>query len=326
MATRAVFLGLTPVSLSISMALRGSPKRVECLGYDPRRGIARRAQKAGQIDRLLRQADRALDQADIVFLAVACQHVEPYLNMLAANSAPGTVVFDLTPVKSHALQLAQRILPSEIHFIGLLPALNPATVQCQELSADQASPELLQQGSLGIIPSPATPAEVIDLALHLCQLLGAAPFFLEAAEADSVQAAIAGLPALLSDAMLRACMVSPTWREIQRLAGETWFASVSLAAGEPSATADLIDHNRDHLLVRLQALQQQLTQWQAMLKSGSRQELEQHLQGSAQALSSWLADRTAAEWGAAEGERQPLPRRGLRDTLLGGWRGDRSSR
>jgi|Deesub1362A_J573_1020465.scaffolds.fasta_scaffold00787_21 prephenate dehydrogenase len=315
MTPRALFFGLTPISLSISLALKCSAEGFESWGYDPQSQKARQAEKAGQLSRAVRRPDKVLSHAELVFLAIPSQDLEPYLEMLAQKSVAGTVIFDLTPSKGYARALAQKILPPECHFVGLLPALNPATLQQDGLPHSEPSPHLFNKGLLGIIPAPSTPSEVMDLSLRLCEMLGAAPFFLQAEEADSAQAAIEGLPALISDALLHATMASPTWHEVQRLAGHTWLAAVSLGTQTPEALADLIDRNRPHFKARLQQVQDQLARWMQFLERGSRREIAQHLEESAGALQAWLADRALGDWAQAGRPSQPLPRRGLFGTL-----------
>jgi len=119
--------------------------------------------------------------------------------------------------------------------IGGDPVLQPGRVSGQT-GIDAASAELFKGATYCLVPSMGAGAAAIDTLSSFATMLGAKPYFIDAAEHDGLMTGVEHLPAALGLALLAATVRSRGWREMSKLAGESFRATTGLAP-QDSATA-----------------------------------------------------------------------------------------
>jgi prephenate dehydrogenase len=318
MEREVLIIGLREIGASIGLALRAHDPQCECAGWDRSGAAAREAQKAGAVNRLVLSPARAARHAELLVLALPSSEVHDFLEVLAPNLAEGALVIDTGSLKAEAVGWAASLLPPGRHYVGLLPAANARHLRAGPPGQDEPSADLFRGGLLGMVVPPGTAAGAVERALNLGQILGARPFFLDPAEADAVVATTEDLPALLGAALLHVASTNPGWREVRRLAGRPFGATVASGAlqdGESLRAALAL--NRPNVLNRLDQLIEELRSLRGLLADGEPQALRRHLDEAVSAHKDWMAARLRADWAADDVEHIEVPAAGTLERMLG---------
>jgi prephenate dehydrogenase len=319
MTTEIVLIGLDVVGASIGMALGQAGLDASRIGYDPDGASARAARALGAVDRLVFRPESAARKADLVVLNSSPELVRDQIEALAGVLKPESVILDITPSKSETSDWASGVLPEARHYIGGTPVVNPEYLHDNPREWETPRPDLFKGGLFALMVPPKTSEKAMDTVLGLAKVLGAAPFFIEPAEADAVAAVAEGLPALTGSALMRVAVAAAGWREIRRMAGRR-FASTTASGVSENANrlAAVLRHNRSNVLAKLDDLMAELQEFRTLLVSEDQQALAERLTAASEAFQDWRDDRHRADWGSEEqvGDLE-VPRIGLFDRLLG---------
>ncbi|MBI4771619.1 MAG: prephenate dehydrogenase, partial [Chloroflexi bacterium] len=208
-------IGLGRIGASMGLALRrNAGANFTVVGHDREPTAAGHAERAGAVSRVEWNLPRACEAADVLLLALPLNEIRETLALAAPHLKSGAVALDTAPLKLPVLQWAAELLPDGRYFVGANPLLNPERLHDWENGPAAARADLFEGGLLALIPPREAPPEALKLGHDLAYLLGAAPFFLEPAEHDSLMASADALPGLLAVALIRAASASPGWRDI----------------------------------------------------------------------------------------------------------------
>ena len=126
----------------------------------------------------------------------------------------------------------------------------------------------------------------------LAALLGARPFFLDAAELDAAMAASEALPLVLAAAYVRSLAAGPAWRDQGRLAARAFEGLTRLAALRPAADlAQDIAANRTNVLRWIDAFLGELEELRELVADPDSENLSRPLEEAALAYQAWKANR-----------------------------------
>jgi prephenate dehydrogenase len=307
MSTEVFLLGLDTIGTSVGLALAEAELDVHCVGYDPERERTARAVDLGAVDKTVSHPRDAPRTAEMVILDVPAYDAHTYLEMLAVQLMTGGLVLDTTPARTLSLAYVQANFPEDRHYIGATPIVGPNAL----LEAVRPRADLFNDGLLALTVPRSTSAEALRLATNLTHVLGAVPFFVEAAEHDGILAAVEGLPHILRAALMRTFAASPARREMERMAGRA-FAEMTL----PDASASIehlsrtLDLNRNNLATKVGALIEELDRLRTSLLSSDQGVIETYLEGALQAREAWLAARSSSDWAAQEHQYKGLDKGG----------------
>jgi prephenate dehydrogenase len=297
MSIEFFFLGLDRIGTSIAMALADTDLEITRVGYDPQGKIARQARDAGVIHRLESHPRNAPKTADVVILDVPVSDVSDYLEMLAKNLQPDGIVIDCTPLRTDATQIAAELLPEDRHYIGASPVVGPEALQSQEADAKEANANLFRDGLMALCVPPQTSERAVTVALNLCTILGASPFFLDPGEHDGFVAAIEGLPQIIHAALMQHANKSQNWREIQRMAGEILLSATNLLPDEDTTELVSVLHlNRKNLVAKLDAFIEELYSLRGLISEDDKDAIENYIGDAISAKAAWLSAREKGDW------------------------------
>jgi prephenate dehydrogenase len=290
-----LLLGTGLVGRSIGLALRRAGEGFERVGFDPDVMTARQAREADAIDRATSDVAGAAAKADLVVINLPIRQALDVSEVLAEGIRPDTAVLVTYHLQTSLLEGLRQRLPGANPILGAVPFLGPQRA-LGPVAALEPSADLFDGGSLGIILPSGTPEAAAQICLDLAAILGAGPFFLDAAEADSVAATSDELPAVVAVAVLASLTRNPGWRDQQRLVGSA-FAALTAAAGgmDPDELAQEILTNRPNLAARLQALVEEASDLQALLESGSEAEVTDRLSSARDLFDLWIKTRREAK-------------------------------
>jgi prephenate dehydrogenase len=269
-------------------------------GFDPEPIKADLARASGAFDRVQRQLERAVRDADLVVVALPLESLRDTFQGIAPALRAGCLVTDVANLKLPVMAWADEMLPDTVLFAGGHVLIDPARFPSPPQQIADADADLLR-GALYCFTTPhGSTAALVDQLTDLAEALGAQPFFMDATEHDGMQAGVDGLPALLAAALLLATVDTPGWREMRKFAGER-FATGTVPIGVDDETYRALHHNRDNVVLRLNGLLAELIQFRQILTQGDLESLEAAFSKAREARANWVQDRERGLWGTVSG-------------------------
>jgi prephenate dehydrogenase len=297
MGYQVMIIGLDQVGASIGLALANAEGDVTRLGHDANRSLVKQAEEMQAIDKAVAWPRRAVKDVDLLILSVPASEVKDYLQNLGPLLKEGALIIDTGGIKSLAFEWASDYLPEGRHFVAAMPVIGPASLEHDPFEQSEPRADLFEDGLLAISATPDTPENLLAVAINLAKLLDAQPFFIDQDEHDAAVAATDDLPTLLSAALLHASTRSPSWRELQRLAGQTFaFATQLIQLRPPKQAQKRFVLNREKVLAKLDAILEELTRLRSLLASEDEDALEEYLEQADHARFAWLDARSKADW------------------------------
>lgn len=292
-------VGLGQIGASLGMALRQAGVASAIVGHDKELSVANQARKREAVDKVEWNLISACEGADMVILALPIGGIEPTLKAIGPYLRPGSVVIDTATLKVPVLAWAEAALPPQVHFVGADPILRPMAAagvpEAEAGSLKMPRADLFKNALFCVVPAPQTEPDAVKLAADLASLLGAQPFFIDAAEHDSLMAAMEHLPAITSLALLEMAVQQPGWKELRKVAGASFEQATVLGVADPVAAAGLATAGRDSLVHWIDSLMTVLGSIRRAVAEGDAEALAGRFQASAAERASWLNDRATGK-------------------------------
>jgi prephenate dehydrogenase len=324
-------LGLGRVGASLALALRrynGTKGQHQFVitGYDNRPGVVKPAEKMKVVDQLANRAHSAVQDKDIVVIALAYAEVPATYDLIAPDLREGVVVLDMSPLKLPSLEWAKKYLPKEAHMVGITPVVNPKYLFEGVDDTENAREDLFDKGSMLLMPSPSCAKEAVELATDFSTLLGATPHFVDPGEHDGLIAATEGLPALLGVVAFYTFFKGAGWTDGQRMVNPAFgMLTHHLYDTHPDDLRDLWLNNRENLVRYLDDVIANLRNFRGVLAENNQAGVEAAVIETVEAYEKWINRRHNARW--EESARQEMPG-GMSDMargLMGGYLMDKLS-
>jgi prephenate dehydrogenase len=310
-ATTLSIIGLDRTGAAIGLAAGRANVGLTRLGFDGDRQRGQRAQALGAVDKALWSLPQIVEPADILILNLPLGEMAELLTAVAPHVQPHCLLLDLSPLKQRGLALAQKYL-THGHYVGVAPIYAAKWLFDGRTDLESAQADLFQNSLLALTPAPEANPQAVETAVNFGRLLGAQPFFLDAAEYDSLAYALESVPGLLAAALFNALTKQEGWRDRLRLAGRP-FALATAPLSQPDLGQLALQEKEttlrwlDHLLAELTAVREQVAHGEAEIVKAILTEM-----GREQAA--WIAEREANHWD----DQPPIERITLGQQLLGG--------
>lgn len=287
-------IGLGPVAASIGLALRNAKQDLVVVGTDRDWGLASRMLKLGAVDRLERRPAGACKDSGLVILAEPLNDLPIIFEGIADAVVPGSVVTDIAPLKVEVLRLAQECLPGTVSFVGGHPLITAEP-------GDEPRADLFNGIEYCLAPAPNVAEQAVDVVSGLVAMLGAQPYFLDAAEHDGLMAAVEGLPRMLQLALLAALSEAGSWRDNQRAAGLSFINATAGLDDDAAHSAHACWLNRKNLGHWIDAFQEALSRLQDALLAEDDEDFAEQVAKLHDTRQQWLRDRRARAWEGSAG-------------------------
>jgi prephenate dehydrogenase len=248
-------LGVGLLGGSIGLAVKSIANGVRVVGYGHRTSTLEEAARVGAIDLPMSSAAEAVRGADLVILCTPVGLFEDLLREIAPALTPGAVVTDVGSTKRSVVELAERILPRNVHFVGSHPMAGSEQRGVQHAAAD------LFHGAVCITtPSEQTNPAALKEVEGFWRLLGMHVTRLSVEEHDRRLADISHLPHAVA-----AALVATQDPASFPLAGKGFLDATRIAAGDAGLWRDIFIDNRDNLRDSVRRLRMQLDELLARL-------------------------------------------------------------
>lgn len=310
---KIAIIGLGVIGTSLGLALRKANAEYELIGHDRDPGISRGAGKAGAVHKTEWNLIAAVEDADAVILALPLQAIHETLKPIAPYLKSGVVITDTANVKVPVMAWAKELLPEHVSFVGGNPIL-PMGKTGLEPDAD-----LFSGGVYCLTPSPTAAPVALDFVTDLARLVGAQPFFLDAAEHDGLIAGGEHLPMVIAAALLHATQGAVSWREMRKVAGAAYEAGAYLGPGDSAAYRDACRANSANLVRWIDEFMRSLGELRRQIAEGDEEGLDESFRRALEMRRSWMKERAEKEWDRSEQRLSEPPRPSfLRQALFGG--------
>lgn len=270
MRQKVTIIGLGLIGGSIGLGLKrwsnNSGKRedvLEITGFDIDLQNQNFAKKAKAVDRTEWSIVKAVENADLIVLAIPPRAVREVMESIGSQLRPGAVVCDVASTKADVMTWASELLPDSVHFVGTHPMAGGSQ------SIEAADAGLFDGATWCVVPSVKADEAAVQTVLGMVNALGAEPMFVDAHEHDGFVGAISHLPFVLSAALMRAVSSDPAWRDMQLLSASGFQDVSRLAGGSPEMHRDICATNREAVVRWIDEAVDQLRHMQSLVAAGT---------------------------------------------------------
>ncbi len=308
MTVTVTIIGLNQIGASLGLVLGQHKDYFQRIGIDREPLTSGRAQKMGAVDRVEYKVPAAVENANIIILALPADEIRDMLEVIAPIIQPNAVIIDTSPLQTAVAEWAEELLPDDRYLISMTPTINPAYLHETQVGIDDAHADLFKNSPMIITHPLSAHPDAIKLTADIARLTGASLYFAETAEADGILAAIDLLPKLTSVGLLSAITDQPSWREGQRIAGRSFSQSTSAALllDENAQLGHTALVNRENTLRLLGELIANLSEIRKYVADGDADNLNRVMQKAVKERKEWLKHRQSGDFDAEKEEKPSI--------------------
>ncbi len=288
-SNQVAIVGLGPVAASMGLALRNAKQELSIVGTDRDWELAQRMEKLGAVNRLARNPAAACQGSGLIIITEPLGDIAAIFDSIAGAVSSGAVVTDIAPLKADVIRWAEASLPEGVSFVGGHPLVLAEV-------GNQPRADLFTSVQYCLVPAANATEQAMDVMSGLVALLGAQPYFLDAAEHDGLMAAVEGLPRLLQLTLLFALSRAGSWRDNQRAASRPFINATASLADDPALITHLCWLNRQNLALWIDTFQDSLSQIKAALQAEDEGLFKQYVSDLGEKRGQWLKGREAQSW------------------------------
>ncbi|MBI3163161.1 MAG: prephenate dehydrogenase [Chloroflexi bacterium] len=316
MPVKITIIGLGQIGASVGLALAAHKDKVVTTGHDKEIGNEQRAKKLGAVDQTNHNLPAAVENADLVLLALPISEIRDTFRYIAQDLRKDVVVVDTAPVKAEVVKWAREFLPETAHYVGIAPAIGAKHLAGTETGLDSARADLFTKGIFLVSTPPGIPGEAVKLVSDFIDLLGATPVLTDFVESDGLMTSVHLLPQLISAALLNATIGQPGWSDLRKTASRNFYAATAALADSDGVEALGLAsiHNRENTVRSLNNFINALIDLRDDLEE-NEDSFRKRLSSALNGRINWLLERNKAEWTQMPDEKVERP--SMMETLLG---------
>lgn len=280
---RLVVVGVGLIGGSFAAALRRAGQVGEVVGVGRSADSKREALELGLIDRAESDWAAALDDADLVMLAMPVGQMDAVMTGMLPHLPAHAVVTDAGSTKGDVVAAARKCFGTRIG--QFVPGHPIAGAEKSGPSAARA--DLYEKRRVVLTPLAENASAAVDLVRQAWQVCGALISETTPEHHDRWLASVSHLPHLLSFALVSELAERPNAEEIFNLAGGGFRDFTRIAASHPEMWRDIFFANRTALLAELSAYEAELAYYRELIESGDAADLEARIGSARAARNAW---------------------------------------
>lgn len=285
MIQKLAVIGVGLIGGSFAGALRAAGQVGSVSGFDLDFAQGGAALKLGVIDHVAATAAQAVEEANLVLLAVPVLRTADALQQILPALKPGTVVTDVGSTKQSVLADVRKIC-------GELPPWFVAghpIAGTEKSGVAHSSPDLFRNHRVVLTPHAQQDIKAKELVAANWKAAGARVVEMDAARHDEIFAATSHMPHLLAYGFVDMLTRLPQCDEIFRNAGGGFRDFTRIASSSPEMWHDIVRANAASVGSLLDQQIEELKQIQGMIKTQRWDELKALFQRARVARESYLA-------------------------------------
>jgi len=268
---RISILGVGLLGGSIGLAAKSSLNGCLITGYGHRPTTLRLALEVGAIDRACSDLAQAVQDADLVILGTPVGIFGDLLRGIRGCLPAGAVITDVGSTKRSVVNMAQRLLPRSVAFVGSHPMAGS-----EKRGVEFARTDLFHNALCITTPTRRTDPAALKKVEEFWRTIGMRIVRLSPAEHDRVLADVSHLPHALA-----AALVAMQSEQALGLAGKGFLDTTRIAGGDGALWRDILLDNRANLRSSLRRLRRQIDRLEEMLRRGDGAAIARWLDGAA---------------------------------------------
>lgn len=283
MFKKIAIFGVGLIGGSFALALRKAGVVDEIVGVGRSASSLEKALQMGVIDRIANDVADAVQNADLILLAVPVAQTEATLSSIKPHLLAGTIITDAGSTKADVIAAARRALGDQI---GQFVPAHP--IAGREVSGVAGALADLYIGKKVVITRLAENADsAVELVAGVWQQTGALLWHLSPEEHDAIFASVSHLPHLLAFALVDDITRKPHAELLFQFAASGFRDFTRIAGSSPEMWRDIALGNQTALLVELESYMDALARLRLLIKNGDGVALEAIFANASQARQTW---------------------------------------
>ncbi len=245
---KTLIIGLGLIGGSLAKALKLNRQFGQIVGYDRDPEETQKGLQIGVIDIAADSLAEAVEQADLIVLAVPVKAMEKVLGDIAPFIAEETLITDVGSTKANVVAAAQRVFSSLP--TGFVPG-HPIAGS-EKSGVDAADETLFEQHKVILTPLAESSSEAVNLLTLMWQSTGAEVLKMDVEKHDEVLAATSHLPHLLAFSLVDTlAQEQDNNTDIFRYAAGGFRDFTRIAGSDPTMWHDICLANKEAILAQL---------------------------------------------------------------------------
>lgn len=284
---KLVVIGVGLIGASFALALKRARAVKHVVGVGRTRRNLAAARRLKVIDEAQFDPARAVQDADLILLAMPVGQMAGVMATIAPHLSPHAVVTDGGSTKQDVIAYARRFLGAR--FNRFVPAHPIAGTE--KSGAAAGFPELYRDRLVILTPQRETDPSALRLAKRAWTICGAHVMSLQAAEHDRIFAAVSHLPHVVAFALVNSLAQQRDARRLFGFSGGGLRDTVRIAGSSAEMWADICVANRDALLPVLDDYEDALEEVRAAIERGDNAAMRRLFARARAARERWLVKK-----------------------------------
>ncbi len=268
---------------SFALALRQANAVEHIVGYSASQATRDRAVQLKVIDHACDSVAEAVQDADLVLLAVPVGATHQSFAAMASALAPNALLMDVGSTKCDVVAAAENTLGERLScFVPAHPIAGKEVA-----GIEHAESTLYVNRRTILTPLTRTGIKQIANAQKVWTAIGSHVSLMKPDAHDATFAAVSHLPHMLAFAMVNGVMSQTEGAEFLDMAGPGFRDFSRIAASDSAVWRDILNANQDEVLKQVAHFRDALNAFENALKQGDTQALQQLIQQASDVRSAW---------------------------------------
>lgn len=271
---RISIIGLGLMGGSFALALKNRGFEGTIVGYDTSKDCVKEALQAQAIDIAANSLKEAVIDVQLAVIAVSISKYEIILKEMSPFLCPNCIVTDLGSVKVQALQIANRLLPEYVHFVGGHPMTGS-----ERKGFKAADPFLYENAYYFLTPEKNTHVNAVKTVEHVVKNLGAYTVYLSPDEHDLIVSRISHLPHIIAMTLVNFIDKNKGISHLPFVGGG-FRDTTRIASGNPNMWGDILFANKKKIIKSIESFQLLLNEFKYHLEHDRDEYIVQSLKNA----------------------------------------------
>ena len=280
---RLALIGCGLMGGSFALALRQAGLVQQIAGFSASEKTRQRALQLGVIDQACNSVAEAVQDADLVLLAVPVGAMHSSFAAMRDVLQPNALLMDVGSTKCDVIAAAQAALGERLScFVPAHP------IAGKEVAGIEHAESMLYQNRRTILtPLPKTGIQRLQAAHGVWSAIGSHVSTMTPETHDATFAAVSHLPHVLAFAAVNALTAQTQGAEFLEMAGPGFKDFSRIAASDAAVWRDILSANHAEVLSQMSHFRKALEQFENALKNGDTQALEHLIQQASDVRAAW---------------------------------------
>ena len=271
MINKLCIFGVGLIGGSLALALKKANYCQHIVGCSRNEAHLKRAVELGVIDSYTIDQQAAVEDADVVLLAVPIRAIETILENIKDSLADKTIVTDAGSAKGSVVDAVKRVYKGHLpeNFVAGHPIAGR-----EKSSVEAAIDDLYQDHKVILTPTTGTSSDAIDAVTTMWEATGATVEKLAIKQHDDVLAATSHLPHVLSYTFVNSLSKSDYGDAVFDFAAGGFESFSRIASSDAVMWRDICLENKTAILDALDAYQEDLAKIKEAINASDADEIQ----------------------------------------------------